>query len=196
MSSAHAHTAPSRGMVETQGRVFGLVAELDTPHALLDAVKAIREAGFEKIDTHTPFPVHGMDRAMGLSPTKLPWFVLVGGLTGTCSAFLLQWWMNAVDYPIRVGGKPFFSYQAYVPICFELTVLFSALTIVFTLFGLCRLPQPYHPLFTHDRFLRHSDDGFFVSIEASDPRWDETKLRAVLTKAGGKEITVIRELES
>src|SRR6185295_2064923 len=131
----HAHGGPSRqgawlmstaaslSVERPQARVFGLVAEFKNPHALIEGVKAIRKAGFTRIDTHTPFPIHGMDRAMGLPQSKLPWLVFAGGMTGVSSAVLLQWWMNAFDYPFRVGGKPFFSYQAYVPVCFELTVL-------------------------------------------------------------------------
>ncbi len=175
-------------------KVFGLVAEYDSPHDLLNAVRMVRAAGFTRIDTHTPFPIHGMDRAMGLSPTKLPWVVLCGGLTGTASAVLLQWWMNGVDYAFRIGGKPYVSYQAYVPIGFELTVLLSAFTTVLTLLAMCMLPRPYHPLFTHPRFARFSDDGFFLSIEISDPRWDEAKARAVLEKAGGQEISIVKDI--
>jgi hypothetical protein len=177
-----------------QGKVFGLVAEYDSPHDLLEAVKSVRAAGFTRIDTHTPFPVHGMDKAMGLPDTKLPWVVLAGGLTGTASAIALQWWMNGYDYTFRIGGKPFISYQAYVPIGFELTVLLSAFTTVLTLLAMCLLPRPYHPLFTHPRFARFSDDGFFISIESSDPRWDEAKARAVLEKAGGQEISIVRDI--
>lgn len=177
-----------------QPKVFGIVGEYGSPHDLLEAVKAVRAAGFTRIDTHTPFPIHGMDRAMGLSPTKLPWLVLCGGLTGTSCAVLIQWWMNGVDYTFRIGGKPFVSYQAYVPIGFELTVLLAAFTTFFTLLAMCMLPRPYHPLFTHPRFPRFSDDGFFLSIEATDSQWDEARARAVLEKAGGKEITVVRDI--
>lgn len=191
-SVTHAHT--DAGDEAFAPKVFGMVAEYAGPHELLEAVKAVRAAGFTRIDTHTPFPVHGMDKAMALPDTKLPWFVLVGGLTGTSSAVLLQWWMNGFDYLFRVGGKPYISYQAYVPIGFELTVLLSALTTVLTLFGMCMLPRPYHPLFTHPRFGRFSDDGFFLSIEAVDPKWDEAKARAALEKAGGQEISIVRDL--
>ena len=175
------------------GDVFGVVAEYDSPHALLEAVKAVRKAGFSKIDTHTPFPIHGMDRAMGIPASKLPWFVLVGALTGTASAVLLQWWMNGWDYQFQIGGKPVVSYQAYVPIMFELTVLLAAFTTVFGMFALNNLPQPYHPLFTHPRFARATDDASLLSNEAKDPSWDEAKVHAALAAAGGKEITVIRE---
>ncbi|MCS6913541.1 MAG: DUF3341 domain-containing protein [Myxococcales bacterium] len=173
--------------------IYGMVAEFASPHALLEGVRAVRKAGFTRIDTHTPFPIHGMDKAMGLPPSKLPWLVFAGGLTGAVSAFLLQWWTNAVDYQFLVGGKPVFSYQAYVPVCFELTVLLSAFCAVLGLLALCGLPRPYHPLFLHPRFARATDDGFFLSVEAADPLWDEAVLRRVLTAAGGSEIAIIRE---
>lgn len=175
-------------------KVFGSVAEYDNPHDLLEAVKEVRAAGYTRFDTHTPFPVHGMDKAMGLRDTRLPWVVLCGGLTGTASAIALQWWMNGFDYLFRIGGKPFISYQAYVPIGFELTVLLSALTTVLTLFAMCMLPRPYHPLFTHPRFGRFSDDGFFLSIEASDPKWDEARTHALLEKTGGREIAIVKDI--
>lgn len=177
-----------------EDNVWGVVAEFDNPHDLLEAVKAVRAAGFTKIDTHTPFPVHGMDRAMGLPPSKLPWLVLGGGLTGLCCAIALQWWMNGFDYPYIIGGKPVVSYQAYVPIMFELMVLLSAFTTVLSLLALCFLPQPYHPLFTHPRFGRFSDDGFFLSLEAKDPSFSESKAREVLGAQHGKHITVIRDI--
>lgn len=172
---------------------FGIVAEFASPYELLEAVKAVRKAGFSKIDTHTPFPIHGMDKAMGLPGSKLPWLVLCGGLMGTASAIALQWWMNGYDYAYHVGGKPVVSYQAYVPIGFELTVLFSAFTAVLGMLAMNLLPQPYHPLFNHPRFGRFSDDGFFLSIEAKDPNFSESKAREVLKTAGGTEITLIRE---
>ena len=102
--------------------------------------------------------------------------------------------MNGFDYPFIIGGKPIISYQAYVPVGFELMVLLSALTTVFGLFALCRLPQPYHPLFTHDRFPRFSDDGFFLAIEATDPSFSEARAREALAAAGGTEITVVRDI--
>ena len=184
---------PSKYAPPMEDNTYGMVAEFASPYELLEAVKAVRNAGFSKIDTHTPFPIHGMDKAMGLPNSKLPWLVLAGGLMGTASAILLQWWMNGYDYPFHIGGKPLVSYQSYVPIGFELTVLFSAFTAVFGMLAMNFLPQPYHPLFTHPRFGRFSDDGFFLSIEARDPSFSESKAREVLKTAGGTEITLIRE---
>lgn len=189
--SAQAHG--SRPAVFAEDRPFGIVAEFANPGAILRAAEKVRAAGFTKFDTHTPFPIHGMDRAMGLSQSKLPFVTLVFGLTGTCSAALLQWWMNGYDYQLRVGGKPFVSYQSYVPVMFELTVLFAATATVLGLLAFCRLPQPYHPLFAHERFARITDDAFVLAIEASDPAWDEQKARAVLGECGGTEITLITE---
>ena len=189
--SAQAHG--SRPAVFAEDRPFGIVAEFANPGAILRAAEKVRAAGFTKFDTHTPFPIHGMDRAMGLSQSKLPFVTLVFGLTGTCSAALLQWWMNGYDYMYHIGGKPVVSYQAYVPIGFELTVLFSAFTAVLGMLAMNLLPQPYHPLFNHPRFGRFSDDGFFLSIEAKDPNFSESKAREVLKSAGGTEITLIRD---
>jgi hypothetical protein len=172
----------------------GIVAEFASPHDLIEAVKAVRQAGFSKFDTHTPFPIHGMDKAMGLPGSKLPWLVLCGGLTGLACGFALQWWMNGIDYPFHIGGKPLVSYQAYVPICFELTVLFSAFTAALGMLAMNLLPRPYHPLFTHPRFARHSDDRFFLCIEAKDASFSEAKARQVLQAAGGTEITLIRDI--
>ncbi len=173
--------------------IFGAVAEYASPHALLEAVKAIRAAGFTAIDTHTPFPIHGMDRAMGLPQSKLPWLVLAGGLTGTASAVLMQAWMNGIDYPVRVGGKPFFSYQSWVPVAFELTVLLASFCAVLGMLAMNGLPRLYHPLFTHPRFARATDDGFILSIQATDPKWDEARVRKVLAEAGGTEIAIIHD---
>ncbi len=189
MSSSH-DPGPA---LDTGGDVYGLVAEFKTPHDLIAGVRAVRQAGFTRIDTHTPFPIHGMDQAMDLPPSQLPWLVFAGGLTGTASAYLLQWWMNAYDYPYSIGGKPFWSYQAYVPVMFELTVLLGAFCAVLGLLALTGLPRPYHPLFTHPRFLRATDDGMLLSVQADDPRWDEARLRQVITAAGGAEITIVKD---
>lgn len=174
-------------------KVFGALAEFESAGRLLEAVYAIRRAGYQRIDTHTPFPIHGMDKAMGLRPSKLPWLVLGGTLTGTLAAVAMQYWMNVVDYPIRIGGKPFAWFEGYVPVAFELTVLFGALTTVLGMFFFNRLPQPYHPLFTHPLFAKASDDGFLLSVEARDPNWDDREVERVLREAGAKEVSLVYE---
>ncbi len=161
-------------------KLHGMLAEFDNVDDLLHACEKVRDAGYRKWDAHTPFPVHGIDGAMGIKPTILPWIVLGGGLTGLGAALLMQWWMNAVDYPFLVSGKPFFSLPASIPVCFELTVLLSALTSFLMALMLNMLPQLYHPLFRSERFKRATDDRFFVSIEASDPAFEEQRTGALL----------------
>ncbi|HMR76892.1 MAG TPA: DUF3341 domain-containing protein [Polyangiaceae bacterium] len=160
--------------------LHGLLAEYDTTGDLIAASKKVRDAGFEKWDTFTPFPVHGIDGAMGIKMTKLPWIVLAMGLTGLTIAISLQWWTNAVDYKFISSGKPFWSIPANVPIFFELTVLLSAFGALFGMLALNNLPQPAHPLDLKKRFARATDDKFFLLIQAADTRFDETETRALL----------------
>ncbi|MBN2328028.1 MAG: DUF3341 domain-containing protein, partial [Candidatus Omnitrophica bacterium] len=111
----------------SEKKINGILVEFDNTIDLLEAAEKVRDAGYEKWDVHSPIPIHGMDDAMGIRPTILPWLVLGAGLTGLAAAVLMQWWMNAVDYPIIISGKPLFSLPANIPVAFELTVLFSAL---------------------------------------------------------------------
>lgn len=156
----------------TQTRVAGVVAQFDTVDDILAAAAKCRDHGFTKWDCHTPFPVHGLDQAMGIKNTVLPWLVFCGGVAGCGTGFLLQWWMNAVDYPYLISGKPEISFAIYIPVMFELTVLFSALTTFFGMWGMNGLPQLYHPTFLSQKIKRATDDKFFVSVEAEDPKFD------------------------
>jgi mono/diheme cytochrome c family protein len=160
--------------------LHGILAEYETPWQLVEASKKVRDAGFSRWDTFSPFPVHGIDGAMGIKMTILPWLVLGAGLTGLATAIWLQWWTNAVDYPWIVSGKPFWSVPANVPIMFELTVLFSAITTLVGMLMLNGLPHPSHPLDLKERFARATDDRFFLLIEARDPKFDEAQTRALL----------------
>jgi mono/diheme cytochrome c family protein len=165
--------------------LHGLLAEYESPWDLVAASRKVRDAGFSRWDTYTPFPVHGIEKAMGIKMTILPWFVLCAGLTGLGSAILLQWWTNAYDYPFLVSGKPFWSIPANVPIMFELTVLLSGITTLVSMLILNGLPLPSHPLDLKERFARATDDRFFLLIEAADPKFDLKETRALLegTKA-------------
>lgn len=162
--------------------VYGILAEYSDPAVLIEACKKVRDAGFKKWDTYTPFPVHGIDPAMGIKPTILPWLVLCAGLTGLATAITLQWWTNAYDYPWIVSGKPFWSIPANVPIMFELTVLLSALTTLYGMLLLNKLPLFSHPLDLKERFERVTDDRFFLLIEASDPKYDAEEVTALLAE--------------
>lgn len=168
-----------------------LVAEFETPAAIVEAAGKVYDAGYRDYDAHTPFPIHGLDKAMKIPVSKLGWIVFAHGLVGFSGALLLQWWTSAVDYPMIIGGKPYFSYQAFVPICFALTILLSAFGTVFGMFFLNGLPRWSHPVLAHPDFRRATDDRFFISIDSADPKFDATRTRALLEQIGGKRIALL-----
>ncbi|HEX9952755.1 MAG TPA: DUF3341 domain-containing protein [Rubricoccaceae bacterium] len=160
---------PIRAALETRANEHvGLLAEFSDPGALHDAVVDLRKRGYTRLDTFSPFPIHGMDRAMGLPVSKLAFLVFGGALVGLLSGYLLQWWTSAVDYPINISNKPLFAIESSVPIMFELTILFSALTAVGAMLALNGLPKPYDPLFHSERFGRVTDDAFFLHVGEAD----------------------------
>ncbi len=174
-----------------EGENFGVLAEFESPRDLMQACEKVRDAGFTRWDAHSPFAIHGLPRAMGLRPSRLPWLVLVMGLGGAIGAMGLQWWTSAVSYPLVISGKPLFSWQAFVPITFELGVLGGAFGAVFGMFALNQLPTLFHPLFGSKRFERVTDDGFFISIEAWDPKFDVKSTREFLTGLGATHVELI-----
>jgi Protein of unknown function (DUF3341) len=157
-----------------------LLAEFDDPNELIHAAEKVRDAGYQKWDVHSPYPLHGMDAAMGLGDSRLGWIVLVMALTGLASAVALIVWTNGIDYPIIIGGKPPISIPSMIPICFELTILFSALGCFLGMLGLNQLPRHHHPIFESDRFEGFSTDKFFISIEAADTQFDVASTRRFL----------------
>lgn len=165
-------------------QLVGILAEFTSVESVITAARRLRIAGFTRWDTHSPFPLHGIDRAMGIRPTILPWIVLCGGLFGLFGALWLTWYTNAHDYPFLISGKPVWSLPANIPIIFECTILCSALTAVFGMFGLNRLPLHYNPLFKSERFRRVTDDRFFIVIDATDPKFDEKQTPRVLRALG------------
>jgi len=189
-ASPHFHregapTPPAAALLPTpSGTGFGLLGEFDSPATLFRACERVRDAGYSRWDAHTPFPVHGLDRAMGLRRSRLPWVVLVLGLGGGFGGFALQTWVHSFAYPNVISGKPFFAWQAYVPVTFELAVLGGALGAVLGMLALNRLPRHHHPLFESQRFERASDDRFFISIESRDPRFDAHSTPDLLRGAG------------
>ncbi|HYE57262.1 MAG TPA: DUF3341 domain-containing protein [Rhodothermales bacterium] len=178
------------------GGVHGLLAEFPNPGVLLDAAKAAREAGYRFYDTHSPFPIHGMDRAMGLPNSKVGLWTLVGGATGLGLATWMQWWMQAVDYPMSIGNKPAFAVEPSVPIMFELTVLLGALATALGMLVMNGLPRPYNPIFNSDRFARVTDDAFFLYLSASDPRFDERGAADFLSGVGATHVETIRDTDA
>jgi hypothetical protein len=173
--------------------LVGLLAEYESVDAVLKAAGKVRKAGFTRWDVHSPFPIHGIDHVMGIRPTVLPWLVLGGGLSGLIGGLVLQWYCNAYDYPVIISGKPFWSLPANIPVIFECTVLLSALTAVFGMFSLNGLPKLYNPLFKSERFLRVTDDRFFIVIDASDRRFDEAETTRLLQDSGAVAIERIED---
>jgi hypothetical protein len=174
-------------------KLFGVMAEFESAGQLLEAARAVRDEGYERWDCHSPFPVHGLDRAMGLRDTRLPWIVLFAGMAGTGVAILMQWWMNAVDYPLVISGKPLFSLAANIPVAFELTVLFAAVSAFAAMFLFNDLPKFYHPAFRSKRFRQVTTDRFFVIIEASDPRFDAERAEQLLRSLGSTHVERLEE---
>ena len=172
---------------------YGILAEFDSTAAALQAAEKVRDAGFRRWDVFTPFPVHGMDRAMGLKNSKVGWFSFLGGVTGYTSGMLMIWYMNAFDYAIPVGGKPMFSPFYAFPPSYELTILLGSFGAILGMLFLNRLPRLHHPLLKHRRFARVTHDGFFIVIEASDPKYSEVDARKLLESAGGRYVEVVEE---
>lgn len=176
-------------------RIHGYLAEFPSAAELFHAAEKVRDAGFRFWDCHSPFPIHGMDDAMGLRKSILSLFVLVGGTMGSLTAVILQFGTQVFLYPTIVQAKPtnIYTIPAYFPVTFELTILFSALTCLFGGLALMKLPRLHHPLFNSDNFTRFSDDGFFLCIEARDPRFQREKTRAFLTEIGGNNIELVED---
>ena len=182
-------------MSTTRKRVYGYLAEFKSASALYKAAEKVRDAGFKKWDCYSPYPIHGLDGAMGLKRSILPWFVFCGGMTGTATAFTLAYATQVVIYPTVVQGKPanIFTIPAYFPIMFELTVLFSGFTVLFGLLALMKLPRLNHPLFASKQFHRATDDGFFIAIEARDPGFCTSGTHDLLATIGGANIELVEE---
>lgn len=170
-----------------------MLARFDSPHDLIEAARKVRRSGYEKFDCHSPFPIHGMDEVMGLKRSPIGYIVGFSGLAGMVGSMLLQWWSSAVEYPLVISGKPFFSWQAFIPVSFALTVLMSAFGAFFGMLAFNRLPQFFHTLFDSDKFEAMSNDGFFISIASGDARFDEQGTREMFESIGGKDVETVGE---
>jgi len=179
--------------MSTTSKPYGMIAEFNTSADILHAAEKVRRAGFRRWDVFTPFPVHGMDKAMGLKNSKVGWFSFLGGVTGYTTGMLMIWWMNAFDYRIVVGGKPMFSPYGAFPPSYELTILFGAFGAIGGMLFLNRLPRLHHPLLKHRRFALATHDKFYVVIETDDPKYSETETRKLLEAAGSKHIELVEE---
>lgn len=174
-------------------RPYGIIAEFATSAGIMHAAEKVRDAGYTRWDVFTPFPVHGMDKAMGLKNSKVGWFAFLGGVAGYTTGMLMIWWMNALDYPIVVGGKPMFSPFSAFPPSYELTILFGAFGSLGGMLFLNRLPRLYHPLLKNRRFARVTHDRFFLVIETTDPKYSEPGTVQLLESAGSNHVEVVEE---
>ncbi len=179
----HDHAPPPEANGNGEGELYGVVAEYDTPGALLEAARRVKDAGYTDFDCYSPFPVHGIDPAMGIKRTWLPMIIFGGGFTGAVGGLALQWYCNAHAWTWNISGKPTWSIPANIPIAYECGILFAVLTSFFGMWMANKLPQVWHPMFRIDRFARVTDDGFFLGIEAGDRRFDADKTSKLLKDA-------------
>jgi hypothetical protein len=172
-------------------KIYGLVAEFDSPDGILAAARRAHAEGYRAMDGYTPFPVHGLSDAVGFKRTRLPLIVLLGGLAGAVGGFSMQYFANVIHYPMNVGGRPWNSWPAFIIPTFEMTILFAALSAVLGMLALNGLPQPYHPLFNLPSFAMASGTRFFLCIEHADPKFNLESTRAFLETLGAQAVTVV-----
>jgi len=171
--------------------LYGVMAEFEGATELVSAARRAHEEGYRRMDAYSPFPIHELTDALGFKRTKLPMVVLAGGILGCATGLGIQWFSAVIHYPLNVGGKPLASWPSFVPITFELTVLFASLFAVFGMLGMNGLPMPYHPVFNVPRFALASRDRFFLCIEAKDPLFDRKKTGEFLASLGGRFISEV-----
>ena len=176
-------------MRRRRARYYGLMAEFDTPTAIVAAARRAYAEGYRRMDTYTPFPVEGLAEELRFHRTRVPLIVLLGGLAGCLGGYFLQYWIMALYWPVNVGGRPLNSWPMFIPVTFELTVLVAALSAVLGMLALNGLPHPYHPVFNVPRFALASQDRFFLCIEASDPRFDLAGTRYFLESLAPREVS-------
>lgn len=172
----------------TDSELYGVIARFEGEHELLDSANKAREAGYTDMDAFTPEPIHGLSEALGQPRTKLPWISFAAGATGAISGFMLQYWTAAVDYQVPIGGRPFNSWVAFIPVTFECMVLFAAFATVLSFFFVCGFPQPYHPVFGVKGFERASTDYFYLCIKAKDPKFGAESAESFMQGAGALEV--------
>lgn len=181
------HHAPS-GAAHGRGRgavaLYGIMAEFDNPSDLVAAARRTHDAGYRRINGYSPYPIEELDEAIGFTRTSLPLIVLIGGIVGGLGGFFMQYWMEVIDYPLNVGGKPYNSWPAFIPITFESTVLVASFAAVLGMLALNKLPQPYHPVFNAPNFVLATRDKFFLVIEANDPKFRHAETTQFMNTLG------------
>lgn len=177
----------------SSSKIYGVLAEVRNPKELIDIARIVNKNGYRKFDTFSPFPIHGMDKAMSLQKSKLGWIVLSHGIVGMVGALSMIYFMMVYDYPLNISGKSLMNVPAWIPVTFELTILLSAFGAVFGMFFLNGLPKLNHPLFTSENFKKATNDGFFICVEATDPQFEPEKVRNLFSEAGATNIEEIRD---
>ncbi len=171
--------------------LYGLMAEFDDPKALVAATAAAYDHGYRQMDAYSPIPIEELSEALGIHHTAVPAIVLLGGIVGGLTGYGLQYWVSVIAYPINVAGRPFNSVPSFIPVTFELTILFAALTAVFGMIALNRLPTLYHPVFNVPRFALATRDRFFLCIESTDPKFDMQATREFLEGFAPREVSEV-----
>jgi hypothetical protein len=174
-------------------RTFGLMAEFETPGALVAAARKAYAEGYRRMDGFSPFPIEELHEALGFHETRLPLLVLLGGIGGCLAGYGLQYWTSVMAYPLNVGGRPLHSWPAFIPVAFECAILAASLTAVLGMLGLNGLPMPYHPVFNVPRFALATRNRFFLWIEAHDPQFDLEKTRAFLESLEPREVSIVED---
>jgi len=171
--------------------MWGLMAEFDGPQELIAAAEKVREAGYTRIDAYTPYPIEELSETVMRRRSKVPLITFLGGLVGALTGFFLQYWTQVIAYPMNIGGRPHNSWPAFIVVTFELTILFASLSAVVGMILVNRLPRPYHPVFNVDGFERASREGFFLAVEAADPRFDREGTGRLLRELDAQRVTEV-----
>jgi len=174
-------------------RIYGLMAEFDSPTTLVAAAHKTHAAGYKKIDAYSPIPIEELAEAIGFHHNGVPLVVLVGGILGCVSGYAMQWWIHTVSYPLNIGGRPLNSWPAFIVVTFEMTILFAGIAAVFGMLALNGLPMPYHPVFNVPRFALASRNRFFLCIEARDKKFDLAETRRFLETLEPREVSVVAD---
>lgn len=173
--------------------VHGIIARYESADALLSAARQARQRGYRRMDAFSPMPVHGLSEALDAEDFRLPWLVFLCGVAGAALGYGLQYFVSVVDYPLNVGGRPFHSWPSFIPVTFETTVLLAAFGAVFGMFAMNGLPRPHHPVFGAPGFDRASSDGFFLCVEATDPKFDREEVKRFFADTGALDVAEVDE---
>ncbi len=179
--------------MKAHSTIYGLMAEFDDPQSLVSATGRAHREGYRRMDAYSPFPIEELHEALGGHHTRLPLIVLIGGVCGCIGGYALEYWSSVIAYPLNIGGKPFHSWPAFIPVTFECTILVAALSAVLGMLALNGLPQPYHPVFNVARFALASRNRFFLCIESVDPKFDVERTRRFLETLEPREVTAVAD---